>query len=124
MTAPAAAQALLIYDGDCNFCRAGVARWRHLTGTAVDYAPYQKVAPRFPQLSREAFVRAVHLVEPDGTVSCAAAAVVRALELGGRRAPARLYRRRALARSLMEAAYRWVANHRPLLYRLLRFHPS
>jgi predicted DCC family thiol-disulfide oxidoreductase YuxK len=72
---------LLIFDGACGFCRAWIARWRQYTGEAVDYAPYQEVADRFPHIPREAFARAVHLVEPDGTVTQAAAAVFRTLEL-------------------------------------------
>lgn len=112
---------LLIFDGDCGFCRAWIARWRQLTGPAVDYAPYQEVAGQYPQIPREAFTRAVHLVEPDGRITRAAEAVFRALELGGRTAGAGLYRRSALVRTLTESAYAWVAEHRGLLGRLTRW---
>lgn len=112
---------LLIFDGDCGFCRAWVARWRQYTGDAVDYAPYQEVADRFPQIAREAFTRAVHLVEPDGAVTQAAAAVFRTLELGHRPLGARCYRASGLVRGLTESAYRWVAGHRGLLGRLTRW---
>lgn len=112
---------LLIFDGACGFCRAWIARWRQYTGDAVDYAPYQEVADRFPQLSREAFSRAVHLVEPDGTVTQAAAAVFRALELGHRPLGARCYRASGMVRGLTESAYRWVAGHRGLLGRMTRW---
>lgn len=112
---------LLIFDGDCGFCRAWIARWRQLTGPAVDYAPYQEVAGRYPQIPREAFTRAVHLVEPDGRITRAAEAVFRALELGGRSAGAALYRRSAWARAVTESAYAWVAEHRGLMGRLTRW---
>ena len=111
---------LLIFDGDCGFCRAWIARWRQLTGGAVDYAPYQQVAGQFPRIPREAFTRAVHLVEPDGTVTRAAEAVFRALECGGRTLGARCYRRSRWFRACTEAAYVWVAEHRGLLSRLTR----
>lgn len=109
----------MIFDGDCGFCQAGIARWRCYTGAAVDYAPYQAVADRFPLISREAFSQAVYLVESDGRTSRAAEAVVRALELGGRPLAARLYRSSGLARAVTEAAYRWVAAHRTWLGRRL-----
>lgn len=78
---------LLIFDGDCHFCRRWVERWRELTGGAVEYAPFQEVASRFPEIPREAFENAVHFVEPDGTVYRAAEAVFRSLgsARGGRR---------------------------------------
>ena len=34
--APPLARPLMIFDGDCEFCRAWIARWRQYTGTAVD----------------------------------------------------------------------------------------
>ena len=43
---------LLIWDGDCHFCRLWVERWRVITGGAVDDATFQEIAERFPELSR------------------------------------------------------------------------
>jgi predicted DCC family thiol-disulfide oxidoreductase YuxK len=57
---------LAIFDGDCGFCRAWIARWKEATGEAVDYATSQSVAERFPEIPREAFARAFQLVLPDG----------------------------------------------------------
>ena len=57
---------LLVYDGDCEFCKLWVARWREETGAAVDYAPFQEAAARFPEMPRAEFERAVQLIEPDG----------------------------------------------------------
>jgi len=57
---------LLIFDGDCGFCRAWVEYWKSLTGERVRYAPFQEVGEQFPQVSREEFVSAVKLILPDG----------------------------------------------------------
>src|SRR5688572_32582794 len=70
---------LLIFDGDCHFCRGWVERWRGLTAGAVEYAPFQEVASRFPEIPREALQNAVHFIERDGTVYRAAEAVFRSL---------------------------------------------
>jgi predicted DCC family thiol-disulfide oxidoreductase YuxK len=77
---------LLIFDGDCHFCRRWVERWRELTNGAVEYAPFQEAASRFPEIPREAFENAVHFIERDGTVHRAAEAVFRSLDTtrGGR----------------------------------------
>lgn len=112
---------LMLFDGDCGFCRAWVARWRQYTGEAVDYVPYQEAVDHFPALTRADCAEAVHLVEPDGTITRAAAAVFRALELGGRAFGARCYRASGVVRHLTEAGYRWVAVHRGGLGRLTRW---
>jgi predicted DCC family thiol-disulfide oxidoreductase YuxK len=70
---------LLIFDGDCHFCRRWIERWRGLTGGAVDYAPFQEVANRYPEIPREAFEQAVHFIDADGSVFRGAEAVFRSL---------------------------------------------
>ncbi len=40
---------LLVYDGDCGFCKLWIARWRDITAGAVDYEELQSVASRFPK---------------------------------------------------------------------------
>ena len=39
------ARPVLIYDGDCGFCRRWVERWRGVTGDAVEYATSEDAAP-------------------------------------------------------------------------------
>ena len=70
---------LMVFDGDCHFCRRWIERWRELTDGAVEYAPFQEVAARFPEIPREAFESAVHFVGKDGMVYRAAEAVFRSL---------------------------------------------
>ncbi|HLH52639.1 MAG TPA: lipase maturation factor family protein [Verrucomicrobiae bacterium] len=71
---------LLIYDGDCHFCTVWIRRWRHHTGDHVEYIPFQaeELGERYPELPRENFEGAVHLVEPDGSVFSGAEAAFRA----------------------------------------------
>jgi predicted DCC family thiol-disulfide oxidoreductase YuxK len=106
----------LLYDGDCGFCRFWLARWHQRVGDRVEYIPLQdpQVAERFPHLSTAQLTRAVHLVEPDGRVYSGAHAVFRALALGGSRIPVRAYRSVPGFAFVSEAAYRLVADHRPL----------
>src|SRR4051794_17966568 len=68
---------LLVFDGDCAFCRQWVSRWRGMTGDRVEYRPYQEVVDRLPTIGRERFERAAWLIEPDGRTSRGAAAVFR-----------------------------------------------
>ena len=56
------AKPVLIFDGDCNFCRRWILRWQQATGERVEYIPFQDptVAQRFPELTRERCEQAVH----------------------------------------------------------------
>lgn len=106
---------LLIFDGDCHFCRRWVERWRELTDGEVDYAPFQEVAGRFPEIPREAFEKAVQFIERDGTVYRAAEAVFRSL--GSARGGRRLiwcYEHLPGFRPITETCYGLVARNRRL----------
>jgi predicted DCC family thiol-disulfide oxidoreductase YuxK len=75
---------LLVYDGDCGFCKLWIARWRERTGDRIDYAPFQQVASEHPEIPRAEFARAVKLVAGDGRVFSGAEAVFRSLGTGRR----------------------------------------
>ena len=72
---------VLIFDGDCNFCRRWISRWQQGTGDRVEYVPFQDstVASRFPELTREQCAQAVQFIDTDGHIYSAAEAVFRAL---------------------------------------------
>jgi predicted DCC family thiol-disulfide oxidoreductase YuxK len=72
-------KSLLIWDGDCDFCRLWIERWREMTADKVDYATYQEAADRFPEIPPEEFNRSLVLIQPDGTVIFAAEAAFRSL---------------------------------------------
>ena len=110
-----------VFDGDCGFCRMWVARWRAMSRGAVDYAPSQEVAVRYPQIPNEAFRRAFQLVLPDGRVlegaEAALAASSRRLDRGFL---ARAYRKVPGLAPLLDVAYRGIASHRPAATRVTR----
>lgn len=118
---PPPGRPLVVFDGDCGFCRRWIGRWRQITGDRVDYLPFQEVAGRFPTIPAEAFAAAVHLLLPDGAVHRGADAVVRLLALGGHRAPAWACAHLPGMAAVAEAGYRFVASHRPLFSRLTRW---
>ena len=103
---------LLLFDGDCGFCRFWVERWRSITRERVDFAPAQQTAHAFPQIG-DAWKRSVQLVTPDDSVYSGAEAVFRALAFAPEhRWPLAVYQRVPGARPVSEAAYRLVADHR------------
>jgi predicted DCC family thiol-disulfide oxidoreductase YuxK len=73
------AKPLMIWDGECHFCRRWIERWRQITGGEVEYAPYQELGQHFPEIPREQFQHSVVFIDRAGEVSFAAAAVYRSL---------------------------------------------
>src|SRR6266568_4839409 len=106
---------LLIWDGECDFCRLWIERWRFITAAEVDYATYQEVADRFPEIPRDEFKHAMVFIEPDGTAFFAAEAVYRSLAYRpSKRWLAWSYDRVPGFAAISETAYKFVARHRGL----------
>lgn len=107
---------LVVYDGDCSFCRDFVRRARTWTGTAVSYTPYQQAGERIHGIPSADFAAAVHLLEPNGEVYKGAHAVFRLLA----HHPAWrwllwCYRHLPGFAAASERVYRGVARHRRCL---------
>ncbi|MEY2511311.1 MAG: hypothetical protein QOE26_2074 [Verrucomicrobiota bacterium] len=104
---------LVVFDGDCNFCRRWVERWREMTRGAVDYAPFQDAVARFPEIPREDFAQALHFIDKDGTVYRGAEAVFRSLGTArGGRALAWCYEHLLGFAPITEVAYGLIARNR------------
>ncbi len=109
---------LLVYDGDCGFCRRWIERWRRITGDAIDYAPFQVVAFKFPEIGWERFRASVVLIRPDGTFFTGAEAVFRSLAHGpGGGFWLSAYRHVPGFAWISEAGYHFVSGHRDFLAR-------
>jgi lipase maturation factor 1 len=106
---------LVIFDGDCNFCRRWVERWREMTQGAVEYAPFQEVAVRFPEIPAEAFAEALHFIDKGGTVYRGAEAVFRSLgSASGGHALIWSYEHLPGFAPITEVGYRAIARNRML----------
>jgi lipase maturation factor 1 len=112
---------LLVYDGECDFCRVWLERWRRATGDRVAYAPYQEAADLVPEIPRARFAEAIHLLESGGRWSRGAEAVFRSLSYApGRGWALALYRHLPGFAPVAEALYRLIARHRPAALKLTR----
>ena len=104
---------LLIWDGDCDFCRLWIERWREMTAGKVDYTTYQEAGDHFPEIPLEQFNRSLVLIQPDGTVVFAAEAVYRSLAYRrSREWLAWSYDHVPGFAAVSEPAYNFIARHR------------
>lgn len=113
---------LLVFDGDCGFCRVWIDYWRQLTGDRIAYMPFQSAADRFPQIPRGNFESSVQLIMPDGTVIGAARAVFTSLRYTSNyQWLLWLYDHIPGCAPISERFYRLVAAHRDFFYRVTKF---
>jgi lipase maturation factor 1 len=113
------ARPLLIYDGDCGFCRYWAEYWRKLTGDEVRYRPYQEVAEQFPEITPAEFQRAVQYIPESGSRAAGAEASFLALSHAkGKGLWLTLYRSIPGFAGLSELAYSFIAGRRPAFHRL------
>ena len=110
---------MLVYDGDCGFCRRWIARWRSVTADRVAYAPYQEVAERYPHIPRSEFAKAAQFIDANGHVSGGAEGVLRALSYApGKRWMLWCYQRIPGVGLVSRQVYGFVAGHRRQLSRV------
>ncbi len=107
-------RALLIYDGECGFCRRCVTYAQTLVGDdRLAVAAGGRVAHRFDELSDEDLARSVWLASPEGKLRQGAEAVFAVLAMAPGYGLGRfLYRFLPGFAALTESAYRLVAAHR------------
>jgi lipase maturation factor 1 len=115
MSIPSGTKPIVIFDGDCGFCKLWISRWKKLTGDRVEYAPYQEVSSLFPQIPEENFRKSVQFVEPDGSIYSGAEAVFRALASAGQKSLLLWFYQNVPGFSAVaERFYRLVADHRSM----------
>src|SRR5437899_2032264 len=106
---------LLVWDGECHFCKLWIERWREITAGKVDYATYEQATHQFPEISVEQFKRAMAFIEPDGEAFFAAEAVYRSLGYrSSRRWLAWSYDHVPGFAAISETAYKFMAHSRSL----------
>jgi predicted DCC family thiol-disulfide oxidoreductase YuxK len=106
---------LMIWDGECHFCKMWIERWRETTAGKVDYATYQQAASQFPEIPLDQFKRAMAFIEADGKTSFAAEAVYRSLQYrSSRKWLEWSYDHVPGFADISETAYKFIARHRSL----------
>lgn len=107
---------VMLYDGDCNFCRRWIDKWHKMTGEKIRYEPYQKVRADYPQVTEEQCRQAVQLILSDGAAFSGAHAVFKVLAITGKHEVLLwLYEHLPLFDKTAEWFYQLIARHRSFL---------
>ncbi len=110
---------VLIYDGECPFCRRLARLLARITKNRMELLPASVAAARFPGIPPENYRASIQLVGKGGSVSEGALALFQALACrrGFYRAGLRLYRRSPGFARFSEGVYALVARNRMRLCR-------
>ncbi|SVA20863.1 uncharacterized protein METZ01_LOCUS73717, partial [marine metagenome] len=112
---------ILVWDGECNFCRLCAQRFDSQKGNKVDLIPYQSLHQKWPQAPTEDYASAVYLFTPAGKSYRSAAAIYRFYaEYPWRGWANWAYKRFRWFAFLSEWGYQFVANNRKIFARLVR----
>jgi len=112
---------VVIYDGNCGFCRIWIEYWKAITGKRITYAASQDSGSRYPQIQAQNFRESVQLVLPGGEVLSGAKAVFVTLTFApGMAWLLWTYNRVPGFAPATESAYRLIAAHRTFFYHLTR----
>jgi lipase maturation factor 1 len=112
---------LMIWDGDCHFCRRWIERWRMQTAGRIEYEPSQTAAPRFPEIAQTEFASAVILILPSGETYRGAEAVFRSLSFApGRAWLLSVYEKVPGAALFCDAAYGFISRNRQVASAITR----
>jgi lipase maturation factor 1 len=104
---------MLVFDGECSFCRLWIEYWQKLTGDRVQYGSFQEVGDRFPDFPQRDFASAVTLFLPSGEAQSGAHAVLSLLGLlPGKSWMLWLYLHLPGFALIANLAYRVIARHR------------
>lgn len=113
---------IMVYDGECRFCRRMIARLRKMTSNQIDYRSYQRVAHEFSQVSVQDFEKAVYWFDPGGRFLWGSDAVLRCLSyIPHLRWLVYLYDRSGIFRWMGRAVYSCVARNRSVFSRIFKF---
>ncbi len=113
---PPKGKPIMVFDGNCGFCRYWVVKWMRISKLAIEYRPYQEVAENFSDIPPIHFKEAVRFIDLDGSIlSGPEAAYIAYVKANKLTYLHQWYRKGGWFMKLSDVAYMWVADHRNFL---------
>ncbi len=110
---------VLIWDGQCGFCKYWVTRWHNMTGDTLDYLTFQDASVDFPDIPLKEFKKASRIIEPDGRVYSGPDSAYRSYDYAKKGYPWHAwYLKSPVFRWISDHAYNWIAKHRSFMFKV------
>ncbi len=109
---PQGKKPVVLYDGDCVYCRAKVNAWKKKAMSLLSFQPCKDVVDQYPSVTPGDCLKSVQLIMLDGETFRGAEAVFRIRAYGGKRFGLWAYRAIPGFAYVSEFIYGFVASHR------------
>jgi len=108
---------ILIWDGDCGFCKFWKTRWQEKTKKKIIFETYQSYANHFPDIPVKEFKKASRLIETDGRLYSGPDSAYRSLWHSGNKVWHQIYSSNSLFRSFSDHGYNHIAKNRSFYFK-------
>ena len=111
---------ILIWDGDCGFCKFWKTRWQQKTEGKVAFETYQNSSKKFSDIPLKEFKKASRLIEIDGKIYSGPDSAYRSLWHAGNKKWHQLYSSNHIFRNLSDNGYNHIAKNRSFYFKLTK----
>ncbi|MCB7480639.1 thiol-disulfide oxidoreductase DCC family protein [Christiangramia sediminis] len=111
---------ILIWDGDCGFCKFWKTRWQAKTKGKVEFKTYQDYAQNFSDIPIKEFKKASRLIETDGKVYSGPDSAYRSIWHAGNKLWHQMYASNPIFQSLSDHGYNHIAKNRSFFFKLTK----
>jgi len=116
---PPEVKPIMVFDGNCGFCKYWIVKWKKLTEDSVEYIAYQEIGDRFLDIDIHHFKQAVRYIQTNGNiVNGPDAAYVTYFNQGKLKCLHNFYNKGGFFMRFSDWAYQYVADHRNLMFRI------
>ncbi len=113
-------QPVLVWDGDCGFCKFWKTRWELKTKGKIEFKTYQEVANNFPDIPLKEFKKSSKLIEPNGKVYNGPDSAYRCIYYSGNKIWHKLYTKYKIFQHLSDHGYNHIAKNRSFYFKLTK----
>ncbi|WP_339702810.1 DCC1-like thiol-disulfide oxidoreductase family protein [uncultured Marixanthomonas sp.] len=116
---PPTGKPVLVWDGECGFCKYWVTRWQSLTRNKIEYKTYQEIASQFHDIPLKEFKKASRLIETNGKIYSGPDSAYRSYTYSTKNLPWHSwYCNYSWFTKLSDHGYNYIAKHRPFFFKL------
>lgn len=118
---PPSKKPILVWDGNCGFCKYWVTRWKKITEGKIAFKPYQDVAADFPDIPLKEFKKASRLITTEGTVHSGPDSAFMSYYFANKKSPWHSWYYSYLwFQKLSDHGYNFIAKHRSFFFKLTK----
>ncbi|MGB7395873.1 MAG: DCC1-like thiol-disulfide oxidoreductase family protein [Pricia sp.] len=119
---PPKSKPVLIWDGECGFCKYWITYLKQRTKDNIVFETYQEAASRFPDIPLKEFKKASRLIELDGHVYGGPDSLYRGLKHSDEKTFPwhRWYQEYFWFTRLNDWSYNYIAKNRPFMFKVTK----